>query len=118
MPKLIQKGMWKGCKAYEPQPEVVEHQKHSPVPDSRTNIELITDYITFSRTGALAQLLVVEALNRYTQQILADEAETRRQMAHSFINGEAWIAAAREWQTMAQQNYGWDLSRKEGAHES
>lgn len=76
-----------------------------------TNVGLVNRYLKDCRAGVLAQCFLIEAVNRYAAQVLADEAETKRQMAESFVSGEAWIVAAKEWQQLTQANYGWDLTK-------
>lgn len=72
----------------------------------KTNIEFLTDWMRFSRTGALAQCFVIQAIDYYAQAILRDQDKTRKEMADSMVNPEAWIAVAKEWQQKSQEQYG------------
>jgi hypothetical protein len=60
-----------------------------------TNIEKVTHIMTYSKYGALAQLFVMDALNKWSGIVSKALPE---QVTNGFINGEAWIAVAKEIQ--------------------
>lgn len=68
----------------------------------QTNVELVTQYMEFSRTGALTQCFVIEALDKWSAITLNNQDKLRVSMRDSMINPEAWIAAAAEWQEMSK----------------
>ena len=57
-----------------------------------TNIELVTDMMSFSKAGALKQAFIVEAIRNYAEQTLAAEPWA----SASFISQEAWKQCAKE----------------------
>lgn len=59
-----------------------------------TNSEFVTELMEFSRTGVVAQLLIIEAIRRYAKQVAEAPAESFADM--QMISGSAWQAAARE----------------------
>lgn len=63
--------------------------------DPETNVEAITRLMENGST-ALVQMFIVEAVTRYAREVLADEAETLRQMEGGMVNGQAWINTAKE----------------------
>lgn len=68
----------------------------TPHPESKaTNIEAVTHLMEHGAT-AFTQAFLMEAAIRYADQVLADEEETRKQMANHFITPDLMIATARE----------------------
>lgn len=63
---------------------------------NENNIEFLTRVMEFSRHGALAQMVVITAIDNYTKRVLADEEETLKALSSSFVSGPAWIAACKE----------------------
>lgn len=72
----------------------------------KTNIEFLTEWMEFSRTGAMAQFFVVQAISYYAQRVLQDQDKLREDMKSNFINPEAWIAVAKEWEQKSKEQYG------------
>ena len=66
-----------------------------------TNVEKVTDFMNFSENGALSQLLVMEAIGRYSKQLdeLTDEQIKEMDAKGSIINMTAFQRTAREWLT-------------------
>lgn len=60
----------------------------------KTNVERVTEFMEYSKTGALAQIFVMEAIGRYADQVLKAGPEA---CASAFIDGEAWCRVAQEW---------------------
>lgn len=58
-----------------------------------TNIEFVTDLMEHSRSGALAQVFVIEAISRYAKQCAEAAPEA---METGLISGAAWQRTARE----------------------
>lgn len=78
---------------------------------SLTNEQLVSRFMNINPAGALGQCFLIEAVTKYADAVLADEAETRKQMEHSFIHPEGWIAAAKEWRRVTNENYGWSQEK-------
>ena len=76
----------------------------------QSNIEFLVEWLEFSRTGAVAQLFALQAIDNYSRLVLRNEAKVREDMAHSMIHPEAWIATAQEFQRLYCAKYGKDLS--------
>jgi hypothetical protein len=60
---------------------------------TETNIELVTRLMTFSPTGAMSQLFIMEAIGRYAKQV--SEADMSGWPENHIINPEAWQKTAR-----------------------
>jgi len=61
----------------------------------QTNKQLVINLMDNSRAGALSQAFVLQALESYSQQVIAASSE---QLGgdRAFINPEAWKVCARE----------------------
>lgn len=59
----------------------------------KTNIELVTHLMDFSRQGGLMQAFIIEGLAKYSEMTLAAEPWPE----NSFINQDAWKACATEY---------------------
>jgi hypothetical protein len=66
-----------------------------------TNMEKVHHIMSCSRYGALAQMFVMDALNKWAGIISKASPE---QVDNGFINGEAWIGVAREIQNALQSD--------------
>ena len=58
-----------------------------------TNIEKVQHIMSYSRYGALAQLFVMDALEKWTEIVSKASPE---QVGNGFVHPEAWIGVARE----------------------
>lgn len=59
----------------------------------KTNTDLVRDLMEFSPHGAVAQMIIMEAIQRYARQCAeADPAKFDNPM----INGKTWVACARD----------------------
>lgn len=68
----------------------------SPHPEAKTtNVEAVAHLMEWASTP-FAQVFLMEAAIRYADQVLADEDETRKQMANHFISGDLMIHTAHE----------------------
>ncbi|AGK48308.1 hypothetical protein BTI_471 [Burkholderia thailandensis MSMB121] len=63
-----------------------------------TNLECLTDIMTYSRFGALAQAFVMDALSKHAERIATVPLDKLQEQfgAHSLISVEAWQGVARE----------------------
>lgn len=59
----------------------------------RTNVEMVTGLMDYSRNGALMQAFVLTAIDRYAQQCIAAGAET---FDSPMLHGAAWVNCAQE----------------------
>ena len=61
----------------------------------KTNVELVTEMMEFSRFGALSQLFIIEAIGQYSGMVINSPPEALDGMK-GFINPEAWRGVAKE----------------------
>ncbi|MCA7991739.1 hypothetical protein LGM63_13915 [Burkholderia cepacia] len=63
-----------------------------------TNLECLTDIMTFSRYGVLAQPFVMEALSKHAERVAtAPLSQLQAQFgANPMISAQAWQSVARE----------------------
>ena len=61
-----------------------------------SNVEALSRIMEYSRQGALMQAFVIDALEKRSEFILANEADVRSAMDGSIISPEAWINCAKE----------------------
>lgn len=66
-----------------------------------TNTEFVTNLMEFCPTGALAQLLIIEAIARYADQVAAAPP-----MEHGLIDGNAWKRTAEYIKGKLDAKYG------------
>jgi hypothetical protein len=59
----------------------------------KTNVELVTEIMEFSEQGPLMQAFVIEALHKYSEMCVKAGPE---KFESPFLNGESWVACARE----------------------
>lgn len=62
--------------------------------EQKTNIELITHLMEFSKHGAVMQLFIMEALNKYALAVAQTDPEL---LSNPLINGSQWQGAAVEF---------------------
>lgn len=58
-----------------------------------SNVEFITELMTFSRAGPLTQVFVIDAIGKQARLVAATPAE---EFERPMFNGAAWVAAAKE----------------------
>lgn len=63
-----------------------------------TNIEFITEIMTLSQFGALAEIFVLDALTKFTKQVVEATPEDLRAMDNCLIRSVSWQGVAREIQ--------------------
>lgn len=63
-----------------------------------TNLECLTDIMTFSRYGALAQAFVMDALSKHAERIATVPLDKLQEQfgVRPLIRAEAWQGVARE----------------------
>jgi hypothetical protein len=77
-----------------------------------TNIEKVTHIMTYSDYGACAQLFVMDALHKWSDIVSKASPE---QVQSGFINGNMWIAVAKEIQARLNTEMLTDDDREEDA---
>lgn len=68
-----------------------------------TNTEFVADLMEFSRHGALAQIFVIDAIQKHAGQVAAAD---RSSIDHALIHGEGWVGVAREIKAKIDAKYG------------
>lgn len=73
----------------------------------RNNIELVRQMMEYSASGALAQLVIVEAIRKYVDAVADMPIEEYRKVYgdNPFITADAWHAAATEIKQKADGFY-------------
>ncbi|ARQ95419.1 hypothetical protein [Bradyrhizobium phage BDU-MI-1] len=61
----------------------------------KTNVQFIRDLMEHSQYGALAQLFVLDALDKWSQQVAA---ASPADLDTPLVNGHAWVGVAKEIQ--------------------
>lgn len=64
--------------------------------DPKTNVQVVTDLMEFSKYGAMAQLFVIDALSKVAKKVALSPPEAFASMEGGFINPEVWKGVARE----------------------
>ena len=72
----------------------------------QSNVEFLTELMDFAQTGPMVQMIIIEGITRYVDDILKDTDTTKKQMEKTFISGEAWIKSAREIKSALNEKYG------------
>ncbi|WP_322041460.1 hypothetical protein [Burkholderia diffusa] len=72
-----------------------------------TNLECLTEIMTFSRYGALAQAFVMDALSKHAERIATVHLDTLQKQfgVHPLISVEAWQGVAREIHTKLEAHF-------------
>ena len=60
-----------------------------------TNTEFVTHLMEFSRSGAMSQLFILNAIEKQAQAVVDDQASIIQNMEDSFISGKAWVRTAK-----------------------
>ena len=61
-----------------------------------TNLEVVTDIMTYSNYGALAQLFVMDALTKFSKIVMSTPSEDMAMMDNGLISCEVWKGVAAE----------------------
>ncbi|ARL59942.1 hypothetical protein [Burkholderia pseudomallei] len=72
-----------------------------------TNLECLTEIMTFSRYGALAQAFVMDALSKHAERVATVPLETLQEQfgVHPLISVEAWQGVAQEIHTKLETHF-------------
>ena len=68
-----------------------------------SNVEFVTRLM---ESSPMVQLVVIEALSKYTGRVLANEAAVIESFAGSMIDGPSWVAACRKMADELGKKYG------------
>ena len=61
----------------------------------KTNTEIVANFMDFGPTGPMGQMFVIDALRKFSDKIVAEEAQVLEEMKDGFVTGESWVATAR-----------------------
>jgi hypothetical protein len=72
--------------------------EHDDDQDARrqTNVEAITEIMEFSRYGAMAQMFIIDALNKQARAVADAPPEAFEGEGWEMVSGKAWQGVARE----------------------
>lgn len=73
--------------------------------EPKTNLDLITEIMTFSRYGALSQAFVIDALTKHANRVAEATAEELAPMQNGLVSAEAWQGVAIEIKTALEAFY-------------
>jgi hypothetical protein len=85
---------------------IEQARRTAPRKPGRTNTELVDDLMSYSPSGALCQVFILQAIEKYADAVLADESATLREMEGGMISGEAWVRCAKHIQGELISHYG------------
>lgn len=77
----------------------------APAREDLTNVEFVTKLMEFSKFGPLAQLFVIDALDKWSQKIIDSQEQVLVQMKDGFVSGEAWVGVAKEINAKVKAQY-------------
>lgn len=69
-----------------------------------SNVEFVTRLM--EEGSPMCQLVVIEALTKYTGRVIANEAAVLESFAGSMIDGPSWVAACRKMADELGKKYG------------
>lgn len=75
-------------------------------PSKQTNVEFITDVMEHSRQGPLMQAVIIEAVAKYAENVIARRDEVLKAMEQTMVHGPAWIACCEELKKRVDAKYG------------
>jgi len=81
--------------------ETANHKPYNHM-TRKTNIERVTEFMEFG--SPLNQVFVMEALRSYSEKVIAQQNELRTKMKNGFVEPEAWIQCASQWQKHLENN--------------
>lgn len=79
-----------------PETEAKTSLRFSARKRAESNTEFVSRLMEFSGRGALAQLVILTAVSKYVEQVVANEAKVVAGMGAGLISGEGWVAACRD----------------------
>ncbi|MGE8454411.1 MAG: hypothetical protein ACN6OP_28140 [Pseudomonadales bacterium] len=59
----------------------------------KTNIQMVTELMEYSRFGGLAQAFVMDALAKHADRVATSDPDT---LDTAFLSGHAWVGVAKE----------------------
>ena len=72
---------------------------------NKTNVQRIKHIMEFSEHGALMQLFIIDALIKYSAEVVKNEKLLKESMKDSFVTPEAWVGCAKELNEYLNKNY-------------
>ena len=72
----------------------------------RTNVQLVTHMMDYSRYGALSQAFIFEAIRRYAEQVAAVDKDKINPNDWLFISFDGWQGVANEILKTLTENWG------------
>jgi hypothetical protein len=72
---------------------------------NKTNVQHIKHIMEYSKHGALMQAFVIDALIKYSAEVVKNEKLLKESMKDSFVTPEAWVGCAKELNEYLNKNY-------------
>jgi hypothetical protein len=69
----------------------------------KDNCKFVSDFMNYGST--LNQIFVMDAIGKLVSNILKDKEAVRKSMKNNFVNPDAWIQCAEDWQKQYDENY-------------
>lgn len=70
---------------------------------AKTNVQVLTDLMQFSRYGALAQVFIIDAIQKQARLAAATDPE---KIDSALVSGQAWVGVAAEIRDALDKHYG------------
>ena len=61
----------------------------------KSNVEVISMFMT--QGSPMNQAFVIEAINRYAEQLIKNKEQVIKEMNSGWVNGEVWVGCAEQW---------------------
>jgi hypothetical protein len=84
--------------------------------EPKTNVEFVTDLMEYNRFGAMAQLVILEAIERYVDGVIDNEADVLKGMEGTMIHGPAWVGTCKEIKRKLEERRGSDKPERSEEH--
>ena len=61
----------------------------------KTNVQIVEMFMT--EGTPMNQMFVIEAVNRYAEQLIKNKEQVIKEMDSSWVNGRSWVGCAEQW---------------------
>ena len=61
----------------------------------KTNVQIVEMFMT--EGTPMNQMFVIEAINRYAEQLIKNKEQVIKEMDSGWVNGQSWVGCAEQW---------------------